>query len=141
VMVHGDTAPTGNSTPFVASILFNSYDRDLQPATMLVHVHNHCGSMLASLSATGVYASNATVTLVSSSTACPTVVLNGTHYTSGAKVTLRPSHTSLPISVPACAGHSFMNWTATPDLDVITGTHATTSVIATYTGTLEAHYS
>lgn len=138
---HGATAPAGNTTPFPATIPFNSYTHDLQPATMLVHVHNHCGSMLASISATGVYASSATVTIVSNVAACSGLTFNGASYASGSQITVKPSHTSVPIVAPACAGHTFTNWTSTPALRIITASHASTSVIVTYTGTLEAHYA
>ena len=141
VMTHGATAPSGNSSPFAATILFNNRLGDLQPAPMLVHVHNHCGSLLASIPGTGAYAANATVTLATSVAACPTITLQGVHYSAGAHLTVTPSHTSIPITVPSCAGHTFSKWTATPDLRIVTATHPSTSVIVTYTGTLEATYA
>lgn len=141
VRTHGARAPVGNATPFPATILLTSNDDDLAPATMLVHIHNSCGAMLWSLPVKAQFATSAAVTLATSSGACGRVVFNLTSYHRGHTVYPHPSTQLVPIRAPTCAGHPFSNWVTTGVLDVSSPTSASTSVLVTYNGTLEAKYA
>src|SRR4029077_11474388 len=91
VQTRGTTAPSGHATPFGASILVNTRDNDLPPGPMLLHIHNHCGSMLYSIPLTGRFAASAAVLLQTDRSACGSVVFNGSSHRSGSTVTTAPS--------------------------------------------------
>ena len=136
----GETAPAGNATPYTVAIRLESRDIDLPPGPMLLHIHNHCGSMLYSLPVTGQFPGQATVTVATNLPLCASIVFNGTTASSGTAVNATPSTASVPIRAPSCPGFTFQGWNVTGGLDVANPTYARTNLLVSYDGSLTARY-
>ncbi|MCI4351256.1 MAG: hypothetical protein L3K15_07070 [Thermoplasmata archaeon] len=135
-----EPTPAGNSTPFKAHILMMSNDNTLSPTKALVHIHDHCGAILYSLSVVAVYPSSAVLNVDVAPSACGPVTFNGTAYANRSAVALSPSTASYPISVGTCSGHSFFGWEGNLGVDADPVPKLTSSVVVSANGTLTAKF-
>ncbi|MCI4330369.1 MAG: hypothetical protein L3K19_00780 [Thermoplasmata archaeon] len=109
VQDHGQTAPNGASNVTVSVPLLN-YNRYLYPGTYLVHIHDVCGALLASVAVNASYTPWATVQVHLQPSSCGKVTFNGTGYGNGSTITTRPSSTPYSFTLPGCPGHAFTGW-------------------------------
>jgi hypothetical protein len=135
-----ETTPAGNTTPFRAHILMMSVDNNLAPTKALLHVHDHCGAIIYSLSEVAVYNASATLRINVAPSTCGPVTFNGTAYANRSSITLVPSPTSYTISVAACAGHTFSGWAGNNGVDPDPVGHLSASVVVSADGTLTAKF-
>lgn len=135
-----EPTPAGNATPFRAHILMMSVDNNLAPAKALMHIHDHCGAIIFSLSEVAVYGSIATLHVDVAPAVCGPVTFNGTPYANRSSVNLTPSATSYAISVGACAGHTFFGWEGNNGVDPDPIAKLSSAVVVSADGTLTAKF-
>ncbi|MCI4319019.1 MAG: hypothetical protein L3K23_02660 [Thermoplasmata archaeon] len=135
-----EKTPAGNATPFRAHILMMSVDNNLAPTKALLHVHDHCGAIIYSLSEVAVYNASAVLRIDVAPSTCGPVTFNGTAYANRSSVVLAPSTTSYAISVGACAGHTFVGWEGNNGVDPDPIGKLSASVVVSADGTLTAKF-
>jgi hypothetical protein len=137
-----DTEPTppGNSTPFRAHTLMMSNDNTLSPTKALVHIHDHCGAILYSISVVAVYGTSALIHVDVAPASCGPVTFNGTAYANRSTVSLVPGPSGYPISVAACSGHAFLGWQGNLGVDADPVFKLSSSVVVSAGGTLTAKF-
>jgi hypothetical protein len=129
----GQTAPSGVST-FNVTIPIINYDGELQPSTMLVHIHDSCGALLYNKVFKAVYAPNATVKFLLTPSVCTgAITFNGSKFTNGTSGVFVPSPHPYSFSIPSCKGHKFSNWLTTGGLHIASGSTMDVSASGTFT--------
>lgn len=136
VQSQAQTAPWGG-TSFQVQILLLNYDGFLDPASYLVHIHDDCGALLYSLPVKAYFAPAATMGFVLSPASCGSLIFNGTPHASGSSWTVVPSRSAYSFSLPYCAGHSFVSWTTSGGLHIVSGS----ALRVSSNGTLSVRYT
>jgi hypothetical protein len=113
-----DTAPA-NATTFNVSIIMLNYDHYLDPALVLVHIHDSCGALLYNKEVRVVFAPVATVQFFTNPATCGAVTINGATYTNGMTGSFTPSETPYNFTLSGCKGYTFSNWVDTGALHIV----------------------
>lgn len=133
--------PTSGTGPFAASIPIIASSGELAQGWYIFHVQNRCGALVQDHWFDVVYSPFVNVGITVSPSACGRVVwLNGTSYSSGSSVKIRPSATAWTLSASSCSGSSFAGWKASGGVVPVSSSVNRTSLLVSYGGNITASF-